>query len=458
MMNTQTSTYYNQLYTLDILNQMKVHIQINENPYGIDPARLFKMAARINKKRSFLFVSNVLGKHVPIQPQKGLAIGLILASRYMEAVHNKDTDRKELFIQSLLKDNVKLKDSPFIDEEVHPVIIGFAETATALGHSFYQSFHHADFFHTTRENIKGLPSIINFEEEHSHATSHRSYVNEKLLNNQREIILVDDEITTGKTAINIIRSLHDKYPRQSYTVVSILDWRTMEHKHQFTSLEKELDITINNVSLLSGTIKVDGEPPVKNHHSSCNEPATSQLIEEIFIESEFPHLLSNVKYSSESLRGQENNIPYLYETGRFGLHSSENQMIHEKLTEIAATLKGRRNGGKTLCLGTGEFMYVPMKLAAMMGDDVYYQSTTRSPIYIEDKAGYGARFGLSYPNPEDEEISHFVYNIPPDEYEDIFIFFERFISKRSLSPLLEELAHTFIGKINLVYFTGGPAQ
>ena len=35
-------------------------------------------------------------------------------------------------------------------------------------------------------------------------------------------------------------------------------------------------------------------------------------------------------------------------------------------------------GKRTLCLGTGEFMYIPMKIAAEMGENILYQSTTKA--------------------------------------------------------------------------------
>ena len=100
-------------------------------------------------------------------------------------------------------------------------------------------------------------------------------------------------------------------------------------------------------------------------------------------------------------------------------------------------------------------MYIPMKAASMMGDGVFYQSTTRSPIYVNNIEGYGAKYGLAFPNPEDFDIAHFVYNIPPNEYDDVFVFFERAVSENELKPLLNELGKTNIKNINIVFFNGG---
>jgi hypothetical protein len=99
-------------------------------------------------------------------------------------------------------------------------------------------------------------------------------------------------------------------------------------------------------------------------------------------------------------------------------------------------------------------MYLPMRLAAEMGSGVYYQSTTRSPIYIENEEGYGAKFGVNFPNPENEIIPNFVYNIPPNHYDELFLFFEREVSKEKLEPLIEKLGELAFQTIKIVFFSG----
>ncbi|MFQ7118904.1 MAG: phosphoribosyltransferase domain-containing protein [Intestinibacter sp.] len=48
--------------------------------------------------------------------------------------------------------------------------------------------------------------MTTFLEEHSHATNHNLYYEDlKYLKDKEEIILVDDEITTGNTCINLIK-------------------------------------------------------------------------------------------------------------------------------------------------------------------------------------------------------------------------------------------------------------
>lgn len=444
MKDTQISTLSKKTYTYTVLDKITVDIEVSANPYQLPLEELFTMAARINKKRSFLFVSKVLGKHLPIQPQKGLLTAALLAARYAESIRKVNCQVSESLVKSFGQKETDFQSVSFIPKSVNPVVIGFAETATSLGHAFFDCFEEAEYFHTTREEIDHLTPCITFEEEHSHATSHRCYIPLDMIDNQREIILVDDEMTTGKTAINIIQSIHSQFPRKDYTVVSILDWRSEHNKQQFTQLKRTLGININVVSLMSGMVQV-------------NEIGKLQELEQQ------PHTYKEIKTSIEVLSlsaffekeyfGTGNKTPYIKETGRFGIDSKNNLVLHQKINDAASVLRQRRTGSKTLCLGTGEFMYIPMKLAAEMGRNAFYQSTTRSPIYIQNIQGYGARHGIGFPNPEDQDVAHFVYNISPGEYDELFVFFEREVSAENLQPLIKQVEKLQLKSIKIVFFS-----
>lgn len=447
MKNSQTLTLSKKKFTFNILGAIETKIEVVENMYNLPINDLFTMAARINKKRSFIFVSKVLGKHLPILPEKGMLTAALLAAKYMESVHGLPCVEKEKLISLFTSMGDSFQHSPFVPKEINPIIIGFAETATALGHAFFDCFHSADFFHTTREEMVEKEPNITFEEEHSHATAHRCYIPSELINNNKEIILVDDEITTGKTALNIIQSIHSYYPRREYTVVSILDWRSQENKDNFEQLENKLGIKIHVVSLVSGQVQVTQHKDVISHYYG-NEAGNLEEMQEVEVV-QLSSLFTPVSYSSKA---NGNKTPYIKETGRFGLQSQRNS-FQEKVKEAASLLIQKRTGRRTLCLGTGEFMYLPMKLASKMGEEVYYQSTTRSPIHIENEVGYGARFGVRFPNPDDESVTNYVYNISPRFYDDLFIFFEREVEVDKLRPLLEELKKTGIQSIKIVFFS-----
>jgi hypothetical protein len=429
------------MYT--ILDAINVDIEVTENQYQLPLEELFTMAARINKKRSFLFVSKVLGKHLPIHPKKGLLTAALLAARYAESVKGLNGQVTKDLIETFVQKEPQFQSAAFIPKSVNPVVIGFAETATALGHAFFDCFLGAEFFHTTREEISSLTPSITFEEEHSHATSHRCYIPLDMINNEREIILVDDEMTTGKTAINIIESIHAQFPRKKYSVVSILDWRSEENKQQFAQLEKTLGISINIVSLVSGKVHVEANGQLQEQEKPHTYQEIEPSIEKLSLSAFFEKTCSSINNSTSLIK----------ETGRFGTNSHDNKVLHKKISAAAAVLRQHRTGANTLCLGTGEFMYIPMKLAAEMGNHVSYQSSTRSPIYIQNIEGYGARHGISFPNPEDLDVAHFVYNITPGEYDEIFVFLEREVPAENLQPFLKQVEKLQIKSIKIVFFS-----
>jgi hypothetical protein len=72
-----------------------------------------------------------------------------------------------------------------------------------------------------------------------------------------------------------------------------------------------------------------------------------------------------------------------------------------------------------------------------------------------EKADYGVRNRFSFSNPEDLSIAHYLYNIDRNEYDDLFLFFEKEVAKENLGELLGELKRTEIPNIHIIYFTDG---
>lgn len=418
-----------------------MEIELTSNPYLLPLENLFSMAARINKKRGFLFVSKVLGKHIPVDPALALLTGQALAARYMEVVHGETHPERDQILAGLNGEAIQ-KSGYRCTLNDQALFIGFAETATALGHAVFENFENASFFHTTRELVSGMDSIINFEEEHSHATSHRCYVDKSLFENDSPIVLVDDEVTTGKTALNIIESIQSKYPRREYTVVSILDWRSEEDQKRFRETEERLGVTIHTVSLITGLISTTGNPVAENQAEKRSEQVSESEINEIYISGN-----DTTSYSSELL-----SAPYIIHTGRFGLSDQEQLSVDDYCHSAAARLLEFRKGKKTLCLGTGEFMYVPMKTASFMGEGIFYQSTTRSPIHPVDREDYAVKSGYPFTSPEDGETANFFYNAEQGQYDEVFVFFERAVLSDHMKSMMNQLKRVF-PIINLVFFS-----
>ena len=457
MNNTISSVSLPKIYTYNLEGQ-KVSVTLKRNPFDFDPQTLFSLAARKNKKRGFLFVSNVLGKHVPVDPFVPLLAGVALAVQFIDKIHGVNYFDTQAVIQALKKkkdprrvyDSVITKSRFALPEET--LFIGFAETATGLGHAVFSVFDNVHYLHTTREQIPLLHSELDFNEDHSHAVNHRCYpLDPELLRKPKTIVLVDDEVTTGNTALNIIRAIHSKFPKTNYVVLSLLDWRTTEDRIEFSNLEQQLDIKIHTISLLEGEIEVSGDPFSEQKDqadSTLGFDANEELL--VFNEQSFLDLQDLVKVFSEDPTGYKSLSPYLKLTGRFGLSSRENQEVLPLARNIGEALKCDRVGERTLCLGTGEFMYFPMLIAAYMGDGVSYHSTTRSPIYAFPKPQYGIQNGFAYINPDDSSITNYVYNVPLNYYDELYLFIEREVSHKRLLSLSNTFRKLGIPRLVLV--------
>ena len=139
---------------------------------------LLRLAKRFhNTKRTYLLLDPLQGKHLAVSP-----------SEAMELFHTLGRSIKSNY------DKVKL-------------VIGFAETATAIGMAVAEEMDDdCVYIHTTREDIPDVSSWIEFDEEHSHATDQKLDASNisKLIEDTECIVFVDDEISTGKTLINFI--------------------------------------------------------------------------------------------------------------------------------------------------------------------------------------------------------------------------------------------------------------
>lgn len=453
-MSNRTST---SAYSYNIIGDLEVTIDVTGNPFNIPIEALFQMAARINKKRSFLFVSRVLGKHLPVNPYVSLLSGASLGMLYQlfngKALPYEIQDVVAAFSQPERAKEIyeRVKGEPLQVEEP-TLFIGFAETATALGHSMFDRFAgETSFIHTTRESLYDRKSVISFEEEHSHATSHRCYsCDPALLQGTGPIVLVDDEITTGKTSLNIIKELHQAFPRKRYVVASLLDWRSPTDQAKFAELESELGISIDCISLIQGQITVSGQPDLAISNSSLSQSPSYQPQ---YVVHDVSRYMEHVVYTSVNTQGEYNEEPYLLGTGRFGLKHGDLAALDESLQQCAAYLASQRIGEQSLCIGMGEFMYIPMRIAAEMGEGVSYQSSTRSPIYPYAEQGYAVNEVFPFHFPEDASIKGYFYNVTQGAYDEIFVFVERDSSPERLSSYLAAVRSTGIPVIHVVHFT-----
>ena len=197
---------------------------------------LLGFAERINPKRAFLFVSKVLGRHIPVSPH---------------IMRHAFTDLAELVP----------------DDLPEPVlVIGMAETAVGLGAGVHQvlqqRYPEAIYVTTTRHPVHGAPLLARFLEEHSHAQDQLLYgspdaeLQQQILNS-KSIVLVDDEASTGKTFVNLIHALQQAgLNRISHVVTATLaDWSSGIHI---------ADLNCQSVALMTGKWQWrDAENPIQ---------------------------------------------------------------------------------------------------------------------------------------------------------------------------------------------------
>lgn len=156
-----------------------------------------------NTKRNYLIVNRRQGKHIPVCPKEALEMFSALADIVRRAYKN----------ERLL-------------------IIGFAETATAIGAAVAVELGQY-YIQTTRENVEGVDDYVYFTEAHSHATEQKvvradvesvvcgrknTYggqtdgtvvTMEEPLKPIDRIVFIEDEVTTGNTILSAIEKIEE---------------------------------------------------------------------------------------------------------------------------------------------------------------------------------------------------------------------------------------------------------
>jgi pyrimidine operon attenuation protein/uracil phosphoribosyltransferase len=413
----------------NIENHYSIELNVERNPYELDIDDFFKMATRCNPKRRFLFVSKVLGKHLSVNPKRALDVSRLLAMHYYESRFSKFAfDRENLINRVRQNEHEGIIDRSRgyeIDEDT--LVIGFAETATGLSHGVFDAFENVKgFYHTTRENLRHSGNTICFEEEHSHATAHKIYENENLkLDGINRVILVDDEISTGNTILNIMKSINETFHIKNFDILSLLDWRKKEYRDKFDLFSRENELNVSVYSLIDGYFD-----NIENGEINLDEIKKHEIFDELKLNREFEKTNEKNKcVFVESLSKEKDDelldlgSKYMRYTGRFGLNRNTHKRGKKIMYDISKNIQPYVSG-KTLILGTEEFIYVPMCIADKLDGEVYFKSTTRSPIYPYEGGDYPIENGIAHYSLYNEGVVNYVYNIEKEEYNTILIMTE----------------------------------
>jgi adenine/guanine phosphoribosyltransferase-like PRPP-binding protein len=371
------------------------------------------LAVRRNPRRAHLLVSAVLGKHVPTDPRLVYGSGLLLG----ELVRARLRGEEPVHPGSLLSDALgggpgaaaglrDLMREP--REPVDAVVLGYAETATALGHSVADALGGAYYLHSTRRPVPGFATYGGFEEEHSHATSHLLLpADPAMLDRDVPVVLVDDELSTGRTVLNTIEALHAVRPRSHYVLAALVDLRGSADRARMDALAARLGTRIDAVALAGGHVELPegileaGQALVAG--LSGGSPVPDGPPFEV----------------SRAVLEWPAGLP---DGGRHGFLPSHRARLEKDLARMADVLAaGLEDVSRVLVLGFEELMYAPLRLAETLADalpsvDVRYSTTTRSPVLAVDDPGYAIRTRLVFPShddPADGPGERYAYNVAP---------------------------------------------
>ncbi|MFT5720254.1 MAG: adenine/guanine phosphoribosyltransferase-like PRPP-binding protein [Motiliproteus sp.] len=300
---------------------------------------LLAFASRKNPKRGYLFVSKVLGKHLPVRPAK------------MRETYN------EL--------------ATLIDTGPATYVVGMAETATGLAAGVADSLSKLQiepviYQHTTRHEIDS-PQWLTLDEAHSHAVDHILYEPFPGIKNEiaaaERLVLVDDEISTGRTLRLLAEKLSPRLAKlKEIVIVSLVSWLDDEKRKQF----EQLGVPVRYISLLEGTFSFAPDPEYKVQLPGCVDK-------------------DSCGYGSDKLGRRAMRMPY-----KEALPAEQGE---EPLTVV----------------GNGEHLYIPFLVAEyeeLKGRDVLFQSTTRSPIQPGGPIISSDSFSV-----DERPVRHFVYNL-----------------------------------------------
>lgn len=413
-------------------SRLGVRLVDGPRPVGAGLADLVGLAVRRNPRRAHLLVSAVLGKHVPTDPRLVYGSGLLLG----ELVRARLRGEEPPGIGSLLVDAVRgvpgtaagLRDLLRAPRRpVDAVVVGYAETATALGHSVADALGDAYYLHSTRRPVPGFAAYGGFEEEHSHATSHLLLpADPAALDRDVPAVLVDDELSTGRTVLNTIEALHAVRPRSHYVLAALADLRGPADRDRTDALAARLGARIESVALAEGRVELPDDilEAGKRLVSDLSAPAESDGTPP----AAGPGAASPAVFPVSRI--DMDWPPGLPDGGRHGFLPAHRARLEKDLGRMAETVADRLGDGaaRVLVLGFEELMYAPLRLAETLADtvpdaDVRYSTTTRSPVLAVDDPGYAIRTRLAFPahdDPADGPGERYAYNVAPASGRDGF--------------------------------------
>ncbi|MDE6364947.1 MAG: phosphoribosyltransferase domain-containing protein [Lachnospiraceae bacterium] len=366
---------------------------------------LVRIAKRENNpKRKYLVVNRLQGKHIPVKPSEAIALFRALA----------DTLRSSYKGETLL-------------------VIGFAETATAIGAAVAAELG-TDYIQTTRELVPDVEELY-FSEEHSHATEQKLVKNDldTAVKTIDRILFVEDEVTTGKTILNIIDILRKEYPKHiKFSVASILNGMDKAALANYERSGIELFWLVKTdhtpytgiaESYAGDGIYVDCRSSIVTDHTAM-ERAVMDGKKALLAKDASACKCAEVQMTIDATKQLDLKMINVWKqmNARRTVKAAAYQQYCESLYEDMISQMDISSTQKILVLGTEEFMYPALYTASKLealGKRVWFHATTRSPIAVSAEQDYALHTRYELVSLYDNRRKTYVYNL--QKYDTIVI-------------------------------------
>lgn len=318
-----------------------------------------------NNKRPFLLVNPLQGKHLAVSPSISIELFQTLAHQVFS---HADIDY------------------------ANTLIIGFAETATAIGAglAIHAPFP-VSYIQTTREAYP-QKEFLYFNEEHSHATDQmviKDFLDETLKPGFH-ILFAEDEVTTGKTIENFIQVLQKTYSSYHLTfgIASILNGMGENKLQQL----KERNITVDYLLAV----------PAYDY---------KRILDNYTYDPDLRHTATEISLSYQTL------LCGGYENTRLGVTALSYETACNHLAEqVVQKLPLHQSTPlDILILGTEECMYPGIALGAYIEShskhQVRFHATTRSPILPSKEENYPIKERYCLHSFYEQERTTYLYNV-----------------------------------------------
>lgn len=310
-----------------------------------------------NTRRTYLVVNKLQGKHVPVNPKTTL---------------------------KMYDDLAKIISEEYRGEKL--LLVGFAETATAIGSRLAVD---ADSYYmqTTRECIENVEYLY-FTESHSHATEQKLVKTDldKIIGEIQRIVFVEDEVTTGNTILKIIDIIQNTYEKEvKFSVAALLNGMDEKSGEVYDKRNIKLHYL------------------VKTEHSGYTEVAEQYL-------GDGEYCMYPEKCNAEYPVFEADR----YVNARRLLTGKVYQKACEALYAQIIQWYTFTEGENVLVIGTEECMYPAIFVAAKIGElgcGVCTHSTTRSPIVVSSEEEYPLHNRYELHSIYEDQRQTFIYDL-----------------------------------------------